>query len=486
MRHASYWLVLCVLWSHLTQAALPADVQEALTQAQVPADSVAIVVQPVDGGAPLIQHNASKAMNPASVMKLVTTYAALEALGAGYRWKTEVYRNGSLNHGVLDGDLVLKGYGDPALNVPEFWRVLQQVQHQGIQQIKGKLIIDNSAFAAAVSQRPILDNETLRAYNANPSAFLLNGRYTSFRLSTRASDTQASNPLSNQTSHQQAAAQVQAEFALPGLEIINQLQTHKAPCTDWRTGLSYQTATTASGVSVTFSGSLPDQCEERFLELSVLPDQQYMAQTFGKLWTQLGGSWQGRVEYGTLPSNAVLVTTWQSPPLESVIRDINKWSNNVMARQLLLTIGLQAGMLPAEEPTAALALKNTLRPLGLQFPELVLENGAGLSRNERISAEHLAQLLITAYQRPVMPVFMASLPILGVDGTTRRRLADSPAKGMAYLKTGSLEGVSSLAGYVQDARGKRYVLVIIANHPRAAAIRNMQDALLKQLIDAID
>lgn len=154
-----------------------------------------------------------------------------------------------------------------------------------------------------------------------------------------------------------------------------------------------------------------------------------------------------------------------------------------MARQLLLTIALEAGFTPADEVGGTLALKQVLRQRGLQFPELVLENGSGLSRIERISAEHLAQLLVTAWQRPVMPVFMASMPILGMDGTTKKRLADGASKGMAYLKTGSLEGVSSLAGYVQDSAGKRFVLVVIANHARASAVRAVQDTLLKQLIE---
>jgi len=175
-------LVVCSCWAALAQAALPINLQEALSKAQLPADSVAIVVQPLDGTAPLISHNAAKAMNPASVMKLVTTYAALEALTPAYRWKTDVYRTGTLTQGVLDGDLIIKGAGDPALNIAEFWRLLQQVQQQGIRQIKGNLVLDLSVYAPEVSQRPVLDDEPWRAYNANPSALLLNGRNTSFRL----------------------------------------------------------------------------------------------------------------------------------------------------------------------------------------------------------------------------------------------------------------------------------------------------------------
>lgn len=463
-------LILCGCWVTVAHAVLPTNLQEALNKAQLPVDSVAVVVQPVDGGGPIISHNAAKAMNPASVMKLVTTYAALEALTPAYRWKTEVYRNGTLNQGVLDGDLIIKGYGDPALNITEFWRLLQQVQQQGIRQVKGNLILDLSVYAPEVSQRPVLDDEPWRAYNANPSALLLNGRNTSFRFTVA-------------NTGNKPAVQISQEFELPQIRVINTMQTRKGACNDWRGDLHYSITPQADGVTVAFSGTLPDQCDERYLELSVLSDTQYVFFSFKKLWAQLGGQFNGQLVLVPATDANTLVTTWLSPPLDSVVRDINKWSNNVMARQLLLTIALEAGFTPADEAGAVLALKQVLRQRGLQFPELVLENGSGLSRIERVSAEHLAQLLVTAYQRPVMPVLMASMPILGLDGTTKKRLAEGSSKGMAYLKTGSLEGVSSIAGYVQDMAGKRYVLVVIANHARASAVRAVQDALLKQLIE---
>lgn len=465
-----WWIVLCSCWLAVAQAALPVNIQEALSKAQLPAESVAIVVQPLDGSASRISHNATRAMNPASVMKLVTTYAALEALTPAYRWKTEIYRNGPLNQGVLEGDLIIKGYGDPALTVAEFWRLLQQLQQQGVRQIKGNLVLDLTMYAPEVGQRPVLDDEPWRAYNANPSALLLNGRNTSFRF---AAVNMAGKP----------AVQISQEFELPQIHVINTMQTRKGACNDWRGDLRYSVTPYADGVTVAFNGTLPEQCDERYLELSVLSDTQYVFSSFKKMWAQLGGQFNGQLVLAPATDMATLVTTWSSPPLDSVVRDINKWSNNVMARQLLLTIGLEAGFTPVDEAGAVLALKQVLRQRGLQFPELVLENGSGLSRNERISAEHLAQLLVTAWQRPVMPVFMASMPILGLDGTTKKRLAEGPSKGLAYLKTGSLEGVSSIAGYVQDSAGKRYVLVVMANHAHAAAVRVVQDMLLKQLIE---
>jgi serine-type D-Ala-D-Ala carboxypeptidase/endopeptidase (penicillin-binding protein 4) len=464
----------CFIFSWLlastAHAALSVSLQEALNKAQIPAENVAIVVQPLDGGPALISHNAAKAMNPASVMKVVTTYAALEALTPAYRWKTEVYKNGPVNQGVLEGDLILKGYGDPSLNVAEFWQLLQQIQQQGIRQIKGNLILDTSVYLPDVSLRPVLDDEPWRAYNANPSALLINGRHTSFRFTI---NKDVAKPTANVTQ----------EFELPQIKLVNQIQVRKGACGDWRSELRYAVTSNTDGATVTFSGSLPDQCDERYLELSVLSDTQYAFFTFKKLWAQLGGQFNGQAIVNALPINASLVTTWWSEPLDVVIRDINKWSNNVMARQVMLTIGMESGLMPLDELGAGLALKETLGKRGLSFAELVLENGSGLSRNERISAEHLAQLLVTAYQRPAMPVLMASLPILGLDGTVKKRLPEASSQGMAYLKTGSLEGVSSIAGYVQDTQGKRYAFVMLVNHPRASMARPVQDGLIKAVIE---
>jgi serine-type D-Ala-D-Ala carboxypeptidase/endopeptidase (penicillin-binding protein 4) len=463
-------LFACCLWTGIAQAALPASLQEALTKAQLPLDSVAIVVQPLNGEPPLISHNQTKPLNPASVMKVVTTYAALEALTPAYRWKTEVYKNGPVTRGVLEGDLIIKGYGDPALNNAELWRLLQQVQQQGIKHIKGNLLLDSSLYVPEISQRPVLDDEPWRAYNVNPYALLVNGGYTSFKFGA---STESGKPVVNITQ----------EFELSQIKVVNAMQVSKGACGDWRNNLRYGVSTTSEGATVTFSGTLPEQCDERYLELSVLSQQQYAVSTFKKLWTQLGGRLDGQAVAAALPASANLVTTWWSAPLDEVIRDINKWSNNVMARQLMLTIGMEAGLAPVDESGSALMLKEVLRKRGLSFPEMVLENGSGLSRNERISAEHLAQLLVTSYQRPVMPVLMASLPILGLDGTLKKRLPESPSQGMAYLKTGSLEGVSSIAGFVQDTQGKRYVVVMLVNHAQASASRAIQDGLIKAVIE---
>lgn len=506
---ASFYLFFLSFAAH---AALPASVIDALKKANIPQTSVGIYVQAVDARQPLINHNAQKALNPASVMKLVTTNAALDLLTPAYRWKTEVYRDGEVVNGILYGNLIIKGFGDPNFKAHDFWRLLMRVQQAGISEIKGDLIIDKSLFAKNNENLPAFDDEIWRAYNVKSSAFLVDGRHTSFRFS--ATDN---------------AVNVNQEFALDEVEVINNIQLSHDACGDWRSRLLYtvQPKSHSDTVIVTLSGSYFLDCGERYLELSVLNDEQYAFYTFKKLWRELGGEFNGqlKVELTTkkslklqVPTKSQLAVTEESSlisnpnddnkqdlgvnldsnlnrtkvleqvsePLGYVIRDLNKWSDNLMARQLLLTIAAEKQVLPATEVKGADVIKKWLASKNILFKnsatsELIIENGSGLSRIERISSEHLGRMLVSAYNSPVMPELMASLPILGVDGTTQKRSKDSAVVGRAHLKTGSLDGVSAIAGYVLSRQNKRYVVVMITNHANAFASRLAQDALIEYI-----
>lgn len=449
-------------------AELPAAVSAALKSAGIPQQNVAVYVQAVESKTPILNHNADKSMNPASVMKLVTTNAALDLLTPNYRWKTEIYRDGEVSsNGVLQGDLIIKGYGDPSFKAQEFWRLLMSLQQNGIKGVTGDLIIDKSYFAKNVGNRKTFDSETWRAYNAEPSAFLVNGRNTSFKF--MATDT---------------GVNVSQEFELPEIQIINKMKLTQGTCGEWRSRFNYVVTPKNNGATVTFTGAYSPECGERYLELSIFDDEQYAFYTFKKLWHQLDGAFKGKLKVAEKPANAVKVLEQTSDPLGYIIRDINKWSNNLMARQLLLTLAAENISLPATEAKGEQVLKawaanKALNGKTFKFDELVVENGSGLSRIERISAEHLGQMLASAYASPVMPELMASLPILAQDGTIKKRLNESQTNGRAHLKTGSLDGVSAIAGYVLDANNHRHVLVMIVNHANAGASKNAQDALIE-------
>ena len=198
-------------------------------------------------------------------------------------------------------------------------------------------------------------------------------------------------------------------------------------------------------------------------------------------WNEPERTAAGKVRTAAVPENARRLHAHYSSPLADIIRSINKYSNNVMARQMLLTIGAEKQGAPGSVEKGAAAVREWLAGKGLNFPELVIENGAGLSRVERISAQHLGELLMAAWKSPGMPELMSSLPMVAVDGTLEKRLKNSPVAGQSHLKTGSLDGVRAMAGYLLDRQGRRWVVIFVVKHVRASAAREAQDALLEWL-----
>ena len=436
---------------------LPAPVAAALKQAGIPERSVAVVVQGVDQSQPLLRHNALHAMNPASTMKLVTTYAALELLGPAYTWKTEALTDALPPNGqsTLTGNVYLRGSGDPRLALEQFWLLLRQLRARGVATIAGDLVLDRSAFALPPHDPAAFDDEPLRPYNAGPDALLINLK--SIRL-TLHPDSQAISVISETPDDE--------------LRVDNRLQLTTDACGDWRERIKVK----VDGPRIELSGSFSASCGDKALSLSPWSANVQVEQLFRTLWRELGGTLRGSVRDGLTPPAARQLALAESPPLAEVVREINKYSNNVMARQLFLTL---SGERPASTESARRRLSAWLAGKPLQLPGLVLDNGSGLSRSERISADGLAQLLRAAWNSPVMPELMASLPLAGVDGTLKKRLTNSAATGRAHLKTGYLEEVRAIAGYAQDRHDKRWVVVFLINDPKSRLGKPAIDALLQ-------
>ena len=463
------FLSLLFLWTLQAGANdLPAPVAQALKGAGIPVAATAVWVREVDANRPLVAVNPRAAMNPASTMKLVTTYAALDLLGPAYVWKTEAFASGALSDGVLSGDLHLKGGGDPKLTYDQFERLLRQIRARGIREIRGDLVLDRSAFAINGADPGRFDAQPMRPYNVAPDALLVNFKAVTLQL--------IPDPV-------QKALTVSMEPAPVNLDLINKITLgngngHCNGCGDWRERLRADTFSHGLTTRLVLTGVFPQSCGEQRWNIAVQEHPQFVLGVFQQLWAELGGALTGGVREGAVPADARAIGVLPSPTLGEVVRDINKFSNNVMARQLFLTLGMEAGRRPASAADADAAIRSWLDLRGLNMPELVLENGSGLSRRERITAEGLGRLLQAAWRSSVMPELMASLPVTATDGTMKKRLKQNGVAGQAHIKTGSLEGVRSLAGYVLDKGGRRWIVVFFVNHPNAGAAQPAQDALL--------
>lgn len=452
--------------------ALPSSVRQALNSAQIPVENTAIWVAPLPsapnhntGSKPIRQLaiNAQTAMNPASVMKLVSTYTALGALGPAWRWKTRAFIEGSTPSTALETPLYIKGSGDPKFALEHLTALLRQIKSRGISQLNGGVVLDRSAFSLPAFNAAEFDNLPMRPYNVGPDALLINFHAITLTLESNESSVTA-----------------RLENPADRLSVHNQIKPVRGSCDDWKDRLNPQIKPSNDGWQLTLSGSYAQSCGQKTLHLAPLAEDDYAAVLIRAVWQELGGQIKGQIRRGNTPTNAVVLAEQESPVLAEAVRDINKFSNNVMARQLFLSI---AESTPATLEDARRRTQQWLNSQGLRFPELVIDNGSGLSRKERISADNLGKLLTHAWHSAVMPEFIASLPIIGQDGTMRRRLKDSNSQGRGHIKTGSLEGVKTMAGYVLDNSGQRYAVVFMINHPKASQGQAAMDALLSWIIE---
>jgi len=449
-------------------AELPLPVQSALNYRGVPDAALSIYVEEVDTGNVVLSWNADEPRNPASVEKMVTTLVALDTLGPAYRWKTEVSFLGEVSDGVLNGDIAIKGYGDPYLVTERFWQLLREIRGAGINEINGNLLIDDSHFDVGDYDPAAFDREPLRAYNVAPNALLTNFKVVRYYFEP---DVAASR------------VQVRSEPALENLDIVNQLRISNGACRGYQRGI---TITPNEDISrVTFSGRFPSGCEIYAMDRTALGHNEFTFGLFKSLWQESGGKFSGEWKKTLVDEALEPSLVFDSLPLVEIIAKVNKHSNNVMAKQLLYTLGAEKLGPVGTENKGRQVVRDWLTERGMDIADLKIANGAGLSRNSRMTAKNLGDLLRYAYESPFMPEYLSSLSLSGLDGTLSRRFRDSALTGQAHMKTGSLDHVSAVAGYFQGQSGKRYIVVTLLNHTdiHRGPGEEVQEMLLRWLYD---
>jgi len=500
-------------------AQLPEPMARALQAAGIPEDAVGAIV--LRGGTPLVSHHPDRPMQPASTMKLVTTMVSLDQLGPVFKARTELRSSADVVNGVLQGDLHLRGGADPDFNEDVLVHMLEKLRTQGIRKIQGDLVLDRQLFQPArtdLGAAPF-DESPEAYYNIIPDALLLNMNLLRVDMTSTGSKLKLG--------------------MLPQLErvtIESDMTLVDAECAKWEDGWKLPDYTRkGSKIIVRLHGTFPKNCSKTTV-INVLERNDYTERLFRSTWARLGGTFTGIAREATsavpaTPPNATAAPTTRllaehvSRPLAEVLRDINKPSDNGLARTLFLTLGslepdpvlgsrpipalqlasrttspavlpgdslssdaaapalpaasaVPAGAMipgggeavaPAAAPaqTAARAeqvIRAWMQRHGIDDTGLVLENGSGLSRLERVRPAQMAGLLQAAQKSLWMPEFLTSLPIAAVDGTMKRRLKDSAAASRARVKTGTLKNVVAIAGYVPDANGELCIVVAMINH----------------------
>ncbi|MCK4493290.1 MAG: D-alanyl-D-alanine carboxypeptidase/D-alanyl-D-alanine-endopeptidase [Methylococcales bacterium] len=432
---------------------LPEIIRTRLKKLNISENGISVYIQEVSKIAPLLTFNADIPRNPASVMKLVTTYAALGILGANYRWPIELYTTGEIKNGVLNGDLILKGYGYPDFKPQDLRIILSALHRKGVSIIRGHLILDNSFFSPNRKSSGAFDGKAYASYNAQPDALLFNERISKFIVTP-----------------QRGRAEIVSLYPSHNITIVNNLKLRNVKCRGRYASPPMSVRSEGKRKNVRFNGTLSSRCGQRHYNLVVATPTDMINGTLRKMWeNNFGGIIESnRFIVAPTPKNARLLYRFKGKPVRDILPLINKKSNNVMAKQLFLSIAAKE-RLPANPRNGMYKIKQWFANRGLNFSELKIENGSGLSRTNQVSARHIGELLIDAYNSPNRLLLWHSLPIMGVDGTLKRRMRGTIAARQSFMKTGTLRDSRAIAGYVQANNGATYVVVILHNGRGAKA-----------------
>jgi D-alanyl-D-alanine carboxypeptidase/D-alanyl-D-alanine-endopeptidase (penicillin-binding protein 4) len=448
---------------------LPNAVSQNLAKYQIPESAFSLLVLDADTSKIVVEHLADEPRNPASVMKILTSYAALDLLGPDFNWKTQLFTDSAIKDGTLSGNLFIKGGGDPLILVEDLWRIVYELRNRGLHTINGDLTVDQSYFDGTQIVREPLDGKHYRAYNAYPEALVINFRATRFIFIANAD-----------------GVHILADPPASTLLIKNNVQLTKGKCNRHHRNLRFSTQTEGLAETIiTFSGNYAIGCKEQSRTLVVLNSSDYLLGVFKSLWQAQGGKFDGEISQSDIPPNAILLQEHSSRPLLDVLRGINKYSNNLMARSLLMTLGAEVYDPPGTTESGRIAIKSWLNTRKISMPELHITNGAGLSRAARLSARGLGNLMIDLYRHPWREELLASMSLLGIDGSAKKRLRKKSARGYFRLKTGLLRSVRSAAGFGLTKSGKRVVVVMLQNHPNTNYSNGnaIQNSLLEWVFD---
>ncbi len=437
-------IILFVLLSSWIYA-LPAGINTIINKSGIPKSDISIYIKEVgNNGRELASLNASKTRTPASVVKVMTTYAAVLKLGFDYRWPTQFYKVGTLKNGVLKGDLVVKGFGDPTLSSKDLISIVSKIKAKGIKKITGNIVIDRSYFAVGTKNNSGFDKHTYSPYNAMPDAMMLNERVSTICV------TPNKNVVSKKV--------VDGSY-----KITNKLQRVNKPCKGRYSWPGINIDNSSVVPEVVLRGKISKKCGTRNIRQVITKPYKSFYYALKDALKKAGVAVSGKMRLNKVPSNANILFTHYSGSLEKIVSRTAKKSNNLYARHLLLFLGAKMYGAPATLSKGRQAIEYILRSKGaLGSGTLHIDNGSGLSRTAKLNAKHLGKMYDNAYSRYGLR-WMKTLSVAGVDGTIKRRFRGTVVKNRAWMKTGTLNRVKNIAGYVKSRSGRLYTVVIIVN-----------------------
>ena len=441
------FVLLLFLTTKIFAVSIPNDLAQEIAHIPLNKHNYSIHIQATNSSQPVASWRTHVKRSPASVIKLFTTYSALLDLGFDYRWETKFFYTGRIRNGVLKGDLYVKASGDPTLATKHIYDIASQVRAAGITKIQGNIIIDRTLFQVTSKNNSGFDKNVYSPYNAMPDAIMFNKRKSTFCITP-----------------QGKRAKIVKDVPDKSYKIVNKLKMVNGSCRRGRSWPRVSIKTNSSSRSTIFlTGKLSKRCGKRTIcKVVSMPHRAFYYALRNGL-KNIGVHMTGILKLKRVPSKAKYLFSHHSESLENVISTIAKKSDNLMARQLMLTLGSKHYAAPSTTYKSRKAIEGILNRYNiLEKGKTFIANGSGLSRSAKLTAKSLANLLHHGAENYGQR-WMDTLAIAGIDGTIKRRFSNSSVYGRAWMKTGTIKGVKNIAGYVEGASGQRYVVVVLVN-----------------------
>ncbi len=458
-------IVLLLVLAAVCLHALPQGIETAIKRSGIPKNDLSIYIKEAGRSNHVVASlNAAKTRTPASVIKVLSTYAAVLELGFDYRFPTQVYRSGRMKNGILHGDLVVKGFGDPTLDWEDVEAIAAQIRAKGIRKITGNIVIDRSYFKVGTQNSSHFDQHPHSPYNAMPDAMMFNERVSTICVAPNKNSITKKYPDGSYVIH-------------------NQLKRVNKPCRGRYSWPQVKVDDSKAVPEVWLKGKISKRCGNRNICKVITKPYKSFYYALKDALKQEGVTVKGTMRLKRVPKNAQILFTHYSQPLEKIISKTAKKSNNLYARHLLLFLGAKRYGAPATLKKGRRAVAEILREHhALGSGTLKIDNGSGLSRTAKLSAKILADMLDNAYERYGMR-WMRTLSIAGVDGTIKRRFRGTVVKNRAWMKTGTLKRVKNIAGYVKSREGRYYTAVIIVNTKKGRwKAAKLEDEIIQWLV----
>lgn len=447
MKHFKLLILTLLCTVELFAVTVPNDLAKKLVSIPLDKSAYSIHVQAVNASEPIVSWKTHTKRFPASVIKLLTSYSALLSLGYEYRWETKFYHTGELSNGVLRGNLIVQASGDPTLENKDIDTIVEQIKAVGIRKITGNIVIDRTIFQISSNNSSGFDRNIYSPYNAMPDALMFNERKSTVCVTFMGKQ-----------------AEIRKDVPDQSYQVVNNLKLVNSSCR----GKNAWPQISVNQSKLVFSGQISRHCGERTVcKVLTKPYLSFYYALKAKLRSS-HVDFKGKMELQSTSKKAKYLFSHYSDTLEVIISRLAKESNNVFARQLLLTLGAQQYSKPSTLFKGRKAIEKILGRYNiLEQGSTFVDNGSGLSRISTTSAQSLANLLVHGAQHYGQR-WMNTLSIAGIDGTLKNRFSHSAVFGRAWMKTGTINNVSNVAGYVEGITGQRYVVVVLVNNKFAA------------------